>query len=336
MSADGIFGQAGATMPAVAALGQGSRKGPAGVSGGGWRHGGGLLALDRCRVMAVVNVTPDSFFDGGRWIAEAHHRPNASVAVAQCRRWVEQGAEILDIGGESTRPRAEPVDEQTELGRVLPVIEALRTDAELAEVPISIDTRHAGVARAALAAGAVIVNDISCLADPDMAGVAAEAGAGLVISHLRGEPATMQEAIEFRDLLGEIADELGAAVERAEAAGVERERILVDPGIGFGKTARQSAALVASSRFLAERSGCPVLIGASRKSFLGRIAGPQGGPRPVEERMLASVTAAVLAAEHGAAVVRVHDVAETVEALQIRGAVEASLAEQLARAGEAP
>jgi dihydropteroate synthase len=290
--------------------------------GGRWRHAHGILELDRCLVMAVVNVTPDSFSDGGRWIAALGRRPNASVVLRQCRRWVEQGADMLDVGGESTRPGAEPVDVETELERVLPIIEGLRQDVELARVPVSIDTRHAAVAKAGLAAGAAIVNDISGLADPDMAEVVAAAGAGLVIGHLRGQPATMQDDVHFDDLLGEVAEELERSVARALAAGVLREQILVDPGIGFGKTAAQSAALVGASEFLQARTGCPVLIGASRKRFLGVL----GGRESAEDRMLASVVAAVIAASHGAAAVRVHDVAETIEALRVHVGVEAELA----------
>lgn len=279
--------------------------------------------------MAVVNVTPDSFFDGGRWIAASGRRPNASVVLRQCRRWVEQGADILDVGGESTRPGAEPVDVETELARVLPIIESLRGDPELARVPISIDTRHAAVAKAGLDAGAAIVNDISGLADVGMAEVVAAAGAGVVIGHLRGQPATMQDDVRFEDLLGEVADELGQSLARAVAAGVRREQIVVDPGIGFGKTVAQSAALVGASGYLQARTGCPVLIGASRKRFLGVL----GGRESAEDRMLASVVASVIAARHGAAAVRVHDVAETIEALRVYAGVEAELTAAL-RAGD--
>jgi dihydropteroate synthase len=275
--------------------------------------------------MAVVNVTPDSFYDGGRWIAASGRRPNASVVLRQCRRWVEQGADILDVGGESTRPGAEPVDVETELERVLPIIEGLHRDVELARVPISIDTRHATVAKAALAAGAAIVNDVSGLADEEMASVAAAGGAGLVIGHLRGQPANMQDDVRFDELLGEVADELGQAVARALAAGLTREQILVDPGIGFGKTATQSAALVGASAFLRARTGSPVLIGASRKRFLGVL----GGRESADDRMLASVVAAVIAASHGAAAVRVHDVGETIEALRVQAGIEAELAAAL-------
>lgn len=280
--------------------------------------------------MAVVNVTPDSFYDGGRWIAAAGRRPNASVVLRQCRRWVEQGADILDVGGESTRPGAEPVDVETELARVLPIIEGLRQDPELARVPVSIDTRHAAVAKAGLDAGAAIVNDISGLADPNMAEVVARAGAGVVIGHLRGQPATMQDDVHFDDLLGEVAGELGQSVARALSAGVLREQILVDPGIGFGKTGAQSAALVGASEFLQARTGCPVLIGASRKRFLGVL----GGRESADDRMLASVVAAVLAASHGAAAVRVHDVAETIEALRVHAGIEAQLLAALQAASE--
>ena len=182
-----------------------------------------------------------------------------------------------------------------------------------------------------MAAGASIINDISGLADQRMAAVAAATGAGLVISHLRGDPATMQEKIAFTDLLGEVADELCRAIERALAAGVERERIVVDPGLGFGKRAGESAALLAAGAFLLERTGCPVLVGASRKSFLGRITG-----RAVEERQAASVVAALLAIERGAQIVRVHDVAATSEALRLRAAIDDAFAEHAEGRSEAP
>lgn len=302
-----------------------ARVGEGDHAGASWRHARGGLALDRCLVMAIVNVTPDSFFDGGRWIAEAHRRPNASVVLRQCRRWVEQGADILDVGGESTRPGAEPVEVETELARVLPIIEGLQADDELSQVPISIDTRHAEVARAALDAGAAIVNDISGLADPHMAAVVAERGAGLVIGHLRGEPATMQDHVHFEDLFGEVADELARSLARAESAGIGREHIVIDPGVGFGKTTAQSAALVGISTYLRARLQCPVLIGASRKRFLGVLS----GDKAVEQRMLASVIAAITAASHGASIVRVHDVAETVEALRVQAGIEAALATSL-------
>jgi dihydropteroate synthase len=271
--------------------------------------------------MAIVNITPDSFFDGGRWMAERSVSPNASVVVSHCRRWVQAGAEILDLGGESTRPGASPVDEEHERRRLLPVIERLRGDELLASVPISVDTRHAAVARVALEAGAAIVNDVSGLADPDMASVVADSGAGLVINHMRGDPQTMQRDISFAGLFREVAEELTAAVERALDAGVARERIVVDPGIGFGKDAEQSAALVGSGAFLRGRTGCPVLIGASRKSFLGALT-----DREVDDRLLGSISSALVAVAGGADVVRVHDVGETVEALRVHCGIHDAMA----------
>lgn len=294
-----------------------------------WRHARGLVELSAPRVMAIVNLTPDSFFDGGRLMPEEGTAPNVAMAARRALALREEGAHILDLGGESTRPGARPVEPEDERRRVVPVIERLRDLG--VDAPISVDTRRAAVAEAAMAAGASIINDISGLADPRMAAVAAATGAGLVISHLRGEPATMQEEIDFGDLLGEVTDELCRAIERALAAGVERERIVVDPGLGFGKRAGESAALLAAGDYLLERTGCPVLIGASRKSFLGRITG-----RAVEERQAASVVAALLAIERGAQIVRVHDVAATCEALRLRAAIDDAFAAHARVGSEAP
>lgn len=296
-----------------------------------WVHARGVVRLDVPRVMAVVNLTPDSFFDGGNLLPPGSDDPNAAMAVRRCLGLVQEGADILDLGGESTRPGAAPISVDVELRRILPVLRRLVEDPTLAHVPISVDTRHAAVARAAMAAGAAILNDVSGLADPDMAAVAAETGAGLVIGHLRGEPATMQHGIAFRDLLADVAGELSAAVERALRAGVSGDRILVDPGIGFGKTAEQSAALVGASRDLAHATGCPVLVGASRKAFLGAFTG-----RAVGERMIASVAAAVIAVERGASVVRVHDVGPTAEALRIAVAVRRAYADASVPRSEGP
>lgn len=275
------------------------------------------MSLGVPRVMAVVNSTPDSFFDGGRWMAPESDDPNTAVVLRVCRTWVEQGVDVLDVGGESTRPGAEAVDPETQLQRVRPVIERLSADPVTKAVPISIDTRDASVARAAVKAGAAIVNDISGLADPEMAAVVAASGVGLVVGHLRGEPRSMQDQVRFFDVVGEVEDELMRSVERALAAGVRREAIVVDPGIGFGKTPEQSAALTASGARLRSRTGCPVLIGVSRKGFLGGITG-----RGVDERMLASVAAGLVAVQHGADLLRVHDVSETLEALAVAGAIE--------------
>jgi dihydropteroate synthase len=280
----------------------------------GWAHARGVLALDRPRVMGIVNLTPDSFHDGGKLMVEDHDEANVSVAVRRCEQLVGWGADLLDLGGESTRPGAVEVPPARELTRVLPVLAALERRA--LEVPISIDTRHAEVAREALAAGASIVNDISGLADAAMLDVVAASGAGLVLGHLRGEPRTMQDRIAFADVLGEVADELAALVQRCVAAGVARERILVDPGIGFGKTAEQSAALVAAAGWLRAATGCDVLVGASRKSFLGVLAGAKG-----VDRLVPSLAAALVAAERGASVLRVHDVRETTEALAVARAI---------------
>lgn len=270
--------------------------------------------------MAVVNLTPDSFHDGGKLMVDELDAPNVSVAVRRCEQLVAAGADILDLGGESTRPGAPTIGVDRECARVLPVLARLREHTALASVPVSIDTRHAEVARAALDAGAVIVNDVSGLADADMAAVVAAAGAGLVVGHLRGDPMTMQHEIRFGDMFGEIAAELAAAVERAVAAGCSREHIVVDPGIGFGKSAEQSAALVASAGWLRAAIGCQVLVGASRKSFLGALAGGPRGDRTAD-RLVGSLAAAVVAVERGAAVLRVHDVRETVEALAVARAI---------------
>lgn len=295
-----------------------------------WRHRGGELSLRRPLIMAVVNVTPDSFSDGGRFMVEGHTRPSATVALRQCRTWMRQGAHILDVGGESTRPGAPPVETAVELQRILPVIEAVRTDAETEGAVISVDTRHAAVARRALAQGAHLINDISGLADPGMPEAVAEMGAGVVIGHMRGTPADMQDGIEFESMLDEVGSELQASVDRARAGGVAAEQIVVDPCIGFGKTADQSAALVAAGGYLAQRLGYPVLMGASRKSFLGAIT-----QRPIRERTLPSVVCALLSVERGASIVRVHDVGETAEALRVWSAVRRSYGAELEKVVEA-
>ncbi len=281
-----------------------------------WKHRRGLARFDGPQVMAIVNMTPDSFSDGGRFVIEGAE-PAVSVAKRQCARWLEAGAGILDVGGESTRPGAEAVGGEAEIRRVCPLIAALRADASFDAALLSVDTRHAEVARAAFEAGADLVNDISGLADPQMAEVVAEFGGGLVIGHMRGTPKTMQRAIHFDDLFGEVEAELRRSIARAREAGVEAEAILVDPCVGFGKTAEQSAALVAASHRLEAACERPVLIGASRKSFLPALAGELS-----EDRSLASVAAALCALEHGAKVVRVHDVEATAEAVRVRQAIE--------------
>ena len=263
----------------------------------------------RTLVMGVVNVTPDSFSDGGRFLS-----PEA--AIAHARTLVAEGADLLDIGGESTRPGATPVTPEEEFHRIQPVLEALHADGE---VPLSVDTRHAEVARRALDAGADLVNDVSGLADPAMAPLVAERKAPVVVMHMRGDPTTMATLAHYDDVRAEVFEELAGTAGRAVAAGVPPERILIDPGLGFAKTAEQSLELLAHVGEL-RSLGYPVVVGASRKSFLGAALGGV----PVGERVEASVAAAVLAARAGAHVVRVHDVAPTVRALAVVEAVRAA------------
>ena len=272
-----------------------------------WEAAGRAIAAGRRpAVMGIVNVTPDSFSDGGRAAALAD-------ALALAARLVAEGADLLDVGGESSRPGAEPVPEAEELRRVLPVVEAL---AASLPVPISVDTVKPGVARRALAAGATILNDITALADPEMLAAAAGSGAGVVLMHMAGTPRTMQLDPRYDDVTAEVLEFLARRVEHAEAAGIPRVRIAVDPGIGFGKTQAHNLELLRNlGRFAT--LGCPLLVGTSRKGFLGAITG-----RPVGERSAASVASALAAVARGAIVVRVHDVGPTVDALKVWGALE--------------
>lgn len=272
-----------------------------------WADGGTWSLGSRTRIMGIVNVTPDSFSDGGRFVDPADAADRAEQLVAE-------GAEIVDVGGESTRPGARPVTVDEELARVLPAIEAIR--ARLPDARLSIDTRHAEVARRALAAGADLVNDVSALRDPEMAGVVAAAGCPVVLMHMRGEPGTMQRDTRYVDLLGEILDFLGERVDAARAAGIAGDRILVDPGLGFGKSPEANEQLLRQSGAF-HSLGCPVLIGASRKSFIGRRTGIE----PPEARLAGSLAAAVIAATEGVELVRVHDVAPTRAALAVADAV---------------
>lgn len=268
------------------------------------------LGLDRPRIMAVLNVTPDSFSDGG-----LHLRPED--ALARARALVDAGADILDVGGESTRPGAEPVPEDEEIRRVAPVIAALR--AAGVATPISIDTRKAAVAAAAFAAGADVWNDVSALAyDPASLALAAASGRPVVLMHAQGDPRTMQDAPAYDDVLLDVADFLAARIAAAEAAGVPRARILVDPGIGFGKTVAHNLALVRGLALL-HGLGCPILFGASRKRFIGAIG---GAPAPAS-RGPGSLAVALEALRQGAQVIRVHDVAETRQAISLWEALNA-------------
>lgn len=266
-----------------------------------------LIQQDHPVVMGVLNVTPDSFSDGGRYA-------NVDAAVAHGLALHRTGAHIIDIGGESTRPGAERVDGPTETARVLPVIKALAA----AGVPLSIDTTRAEVAAAALAAGVVMVNDVSGgLADPAMAAVVADAGCPWILMHWRGHSRRMLDLAHYDDVVAEVRAELRQRVDDAVAAGVDPARLILDPGIGFAKHAEHNWALTAHLDALIAL-GHPVLFAASRKSYLGRLlAGPDGEPRPVAGREAATIATSVLAVAAGAWGVRVHDVRATVDALAV-------------------
>jgi len=276
-----------------------------------------IFPRNRVTIVGILNVTPDSFSDGGRWLAAGSERPDVEGAVREARRLEAEGAHVLDVGGESTRPGALEVPVERELARVLPVIESL---AKSSRLPISIDTRKAEVARAALEAGATVVNDVSGGGfEPRILDVAARAGATVVLGHLRGVPATMQDAPRFDDVVAEVGDELAARVAAAEAAGVAPDRIVVDPGIGFGKRLEDNLALLARSGELAARLGRPLLVGPSRKGFLGALTGD-----PVDRRDTATAAACAVAVFAGANALRVHDVAAGVRAASVGGALRAA------------
>jgi dihydropteroate synthase len=267
------------------------------------RHAIAGVPMDRPRIMGIVNVTPDSFSDGGQWL-------DPGAAIAHGKQLESDGADILDIGGESTRPGAEPIGVDEELRRVIPVIAVL---AKTVRVPISIDTRNAEVMRRAADAGARIVNDVAALGhDPNSLRVAAETGLPVVLMHAQGDPRTMQLDPRYDDVVLDVYDWLEARIGACEAAGIPRERIVVDPGIGFGKTVEHNVALLGSLSMF-HGLGCPILLGASRKSFIGRLS----GGAPPERRMPGSVAAALLGAAQGVQILRVHDVAATRQALAV-------------------
>ena len=263
------------------------------------------LDLGTPLVMGVLNVTPDSFSDGGAFL-----RPQ--VAVEHARRMVGQGAGIIDVGGESTRPGAMPVGAGEEMDRVLPVIEALA--AELT-VPVSVDTSKPEVMRAALAAGASMVNDVMALQAPGATEAVAASQAAVCLMHMQGEPRSMQQDPRYDDVVKDVRQFLSARVRACEAAGIARERLVVDPGFGFGKTVEHNLRLLAELGVFGSE-GLPVLVGLSRKSLIGRLTG-----RPADQRLAGSVALAALAVAHGASIVRAHDVAETVDAVRIAAAV---------------
>ncbi|HTP48483.1 MAG TPA: dihydropteroate synthase [Casimicrobiaceae bacterium] len=265
------------------------------------------LALDRPRVMGVLNVTPDSFSDGGRFL-------EMDAALEHARRMIEEGADIIDIGAESTRPGATPTSESDEMRRIVPLLERLAG----AGAPVSVDTRKPAVMRAAIAAGASMINDVAALRAPGALETLASATkpVAVCLMHMRGEPASMQQRVAYTDVVAEVRGFLAERAGACEAAGIAHERIVVDPGFGFGKTVAHNLVLL---RELAQivALGYPVLVGLSRKSTIGTITG-----REVGERVAGSLGAALAAVARGAKLVRVHDVRETVDALKVWNAVE--------------
>ena len=261
----------------------------------------------RTLIMGILNVTPDSFSDGGRYTTVA-------AAVAHAERLVAEGADVLDIGGESTRPGADPVPLDEELRRVIPVVKAVRR--ALPEVCLSVDTYKARVAQEALEAGADVINDVSALRfDPEMASVVAQAGAPVVLMHMKGTPKTMQQNPTYQDVVREILEFLEERIAFAVSQGIARERIIVDPGIGFGKRPEHNTQILQRLGELREL-GRPILLGTSRKSFLGALT-----KRPVEERLEETIASVVVGVLHGADIVRVHDVAPLKHALAVADAV---------------
>ncbi len=272
----------------------------------GWRHRRGSIGLSTPILIGVLNVTPDSFSDGG-----LHLDPRR--AVERAAEMVAEGAQVIDVGGESTRPGAIGIDAASEIERVLPVVEALRSRFDL---PISIDTRRARVARAALAAGADIVNDISALGDPEMAEVVADAGAGVILMHMRGSPESMQDDPWYGDVAAEVTEVLRSRLDYALRAGIAPECVALDPGIGFGKTYPHNLELIARLDLLAA-CGRPIVLGASRKAFLGALI----GGAPPAGRAVATAAACVVGLLNGASIFRVHDVKVVREALQVAEAI---------------
>ncbi len=263
------------------------------------RHG-------RPAIMGIINVTPDSFSDGGRFF-------DRDLAIEHGLRLAGEGADMLDIGGESTRPGARAVTEDEEIDRVVPVIEALRRELD---TPISVDTSNGVVMRAAVAAGATLINDVRALTRPGALEAAADCAVDVCLMHMKGEPGTMQDDPRYDDVVGEVGAYLQARVAAAEAAGIPRERLFIDPGFGFGKNLDHNLALLRNLSSLA-RGALPVLVGLSRKSMIVRILGSDPG-----DRLAPSVALALFAAREGAAVLRVHDVAPTLHALRTWQAVE--------------
>jgi dihydropteroate synthase len=270
------------------------------------RCGSNRLDLCTARVMGVLNVTPDSFSDGGRFA-------DASAAVAQGLRMIEEGATLIDIGGESTRPGAQPVDADEEIRRVVPVIEAL---AARTNVILSIDTSKPAVMTAAVQAGATLINDVRALREPGALEAAAASGAAICLMHMQGEPRTMQVDPRYGHVVAEVRGFLRERAERCMAAGIARDRLVIDPGIGFGKRLEHNLALLAALPALVAL-GWPVLVGVSRKSMFGALLG-----RAVDERVAGGVAMATAAVLSGASIVRTHDVAPTMDAIKVAVALK--------------
>ncbi|MFN0278886.1 MAG: dihydropteroate synthase [Pyrinomonadaceae bacterium] len=280
-----------------------------------WRTARRTISIDRPLVMGILNVTPDSFLDGGSYLS-------VEDALRQAERLIADGTDVVDIGGESTRPGSKPVAADEEVNRIVPVIDAI---AKRFDTPISVDTTKSDVAEKALEAGAEIINDISGLRfDERIAEVAASSNAGLVLMHSRGPFETMHTEPPVEDILPAVTSDFRRAINVARSYGVENEHIALDVGIGFGKTHEQNLELLAKLGKLAEEfSEYPMLVGASRKSFIGRILGDV----PPSERLGGSLAAALIAIRNGAKIVRVHDVKETVAAIKMAAAIDAILAE---------
>jgi dihydropteroate synthase len=275
------------------------------VSNTQWQCGSRALDLTAPVVMGVLNVTPDSFSDGGRFVER-------QSAVEHARRMIAEGAAIIDIGGESTRPGASAADVGQELERVIPVIEAVRRESA---VFISIDTSKPEVMRAAVASGADVINDVRALAEPGALEAAAASGAGLCLMHMQGEPRTMQDAPHYDNVVEDVSGFLAARMRACRDAGIESARLAIDPGFGFGKTAAHNLTLLKNLAAL-EALGVPLVVGLSRKSMLAKITG-----RPVESRLCGSVALAAIAVLNGARIVRAHDVAATLDAVRVAAAV---------------
>jgi dihydropteroate synthase len=267
------------------------------------------LSLDRPLVMGVLNITPDSFADGGVFL-------DLNDATDRVRQMLDEGADIVDIGGESTRPGAVPTPEADELDRVIPLLENIRLSCDAHGVPISVDTRKPVVMRAAIAAGASMINDINALRAPGAIEALSEGSAAVCLMHMQGEPATMQQSASYDDVVADVAAFLAERASACVAAGIDRHRIVLDPGFGFGKTVEHNLTLL---RRLSEIAalGYPLLAGLSRKSTIGVLTG-----RNVDDRMAGSVAAALAAVARGAGIVRVHDVRETADALKVWRAVQ--------------